>query len=208
MLWKTCAMAVALCVVAVGCSPEGESSTSSEKPQLSDDASTANEPEPSSESQPASAKLTAEEITIRVATPEQYAEVIEAHRGKVVLVDFWATWCAVCIRRFPHTVEMSETYADQGLVVVSMAVDDVEQQDAALEILKSQKAAFENLLASHGGSDESFEAYNITSGALPHYKVYGRDGSLFKSFLVDATADSTFTPEDVEQAVKAALGEK
>ncbi len=207
MLWKTCAMAVALCVVAVGCSREDDSSSSSEEPQSARERSATVENE--SESPPTEPASTAKAITIRRAvTPEQYADVIDSHQGKVVLVDFWATWCSACIQRFPHTVAMSRNLADEGLVVVSMAIDDPEQRDAALAILKKHNASFENLMASAGVSDESFEAYEITSGALPHYKVYGRDGSLFKSFLVDATAESTFTPEDVEQAVKTALGEK
>ncbi|GAB4190237.1 MAG: hypothetical protein Kow00105_04630 [Phycisphaeraceae bacterium] len=41
-------------------------------------------------------------------------------QGKVVLLDFWATWCGPCIASIPHTNELAEKYADQGLVVIGV----------------------------------------------------------------------------------------
>lgn len=39
-------------------------------------------------------------------------------RGKVVLIDFWATWCGPCVRSIPHLIKMHEQYAAKGLVIV------------------------------------------------------------------------------------------
>lgn len=41
-------------------------------------------------------------------------------RGKTVLIDFWATWCAPCVRSMPHIQKVHEDYKDQGLVVLGI----------------------------------------------------------------------------------------
>lgn len=45
------------------------------------------------------------------------------YRGKVVLVDFWASWCTPCIRSFPWMDEMVEKYGDQGFEVIAINMD-------------------------------------------------------------------------------------
>jgi thiol-disulfide isomerase/thioredoxin len=46
------------------------------------------------------------------------------HEGKVVLVNFWATWCAPCRVEIPWLIEFQEKYGPQGFVVVGVAMDD------------------------------------------------------------------------------------
>ncbi|RMG36286.1 MAG: TlpA family protein disulfide reductase [Planctomycetota bacterium] len=146
-------------------------------------------------------------VRARVVRPEQFPEVLAKHKGKVVLVDFWATWCAPCRKSFPHTVAMAEKYADRGLAVITVAFDEPDAYDDVLKFLVEQHATrTENLICAHGGSEESFAGYSIRSGALPHFKVYDRNGKLFASFEIDPLAEKQFTLEDVEKAVLDALG--
>jgi len=49
---------------------------------------------------------------------------VAALRGKVLLVDFWATWCEPCRQELPFLQKLHERYADQGLVVVGVSVDE------------------------------------------------------------------------------------
>lgn len=47
----------------------------------------------------------------------------DALKGKVVVIDFWATWCPPCVHEIPGYVELQKKYADQGLVIVGLSVD-------------------------------------------------------------------------------------
>lgn len=139
------------------------------------------------------------EVTIREVDADGYAEELAKHKGKVVLVDFWATWCVPCRRDFPHTVEMANEYGDHGLAVISVSMDDPDSKDQAVEFLQKQNATFTNLLSSLGGEEEGMAAFGIESGSLPHYKIYDRNGNLVKTFEQDP--DMSWGHEQVHQAV-------
>ena len=49
---------------------------------------------------------------------------LSSYRGKVVLLDFWATWCVPCREETPHFVEMQRQYGDRGLQVIGVSMDD------------------------------------------------------------------------------------
>ncbi len=144
-------------------------------------------------------------ITLVVADAQQYAEVIRKHKGKIVLVDFWATWCTPCVKQFPHTVELSKKYAGE-VAVVSVSLDVPETDQArVLKFLKNRGAAFDNLISALGAGEASAEAFDIESG-VPHYKIYDREGQLFAAFSADP--DSPPLPEVIDLKLHELLGEK
>lgn len=49
---------------------------------------------------------------------------LSAYRGRVVLLDFWATWCEPCREETPHFVELQDKYRDQGLQILGVSMDD------------------------------------------------------------------------------------
>ena len=49
---------------------------------------------------------------------------LSSYRGKVVLLDFWATWCYPCREEIPHFVEFQQKYGDRGLQVIGVSMDD------------------------------------------------------------------------------------
>src|SRR5207247_2624252 len=113
-------------------------------------------------------------------------------RGKVVVLDLWASWCGPCRQSFPHLVEMHHKYADRGLVCVSASIDEVGDKEKALKFLQSQNATFANYLIEDG--DVAMRYFGVNG--IPSVFVYDRDGQMAGPFHEYDT---------VEKAVKSLL---
>ena len=137
-----------------------------------------------------------------------YDEVIARLKGKVVLVDCWATWCLPCVEQLPHTSELFRRHRDAGLAVVTLSMDEPADKDEVRAILLNNGAgSLSNLLSEYGGGSDAVDAFEVPGGALPHYKLYDRAGKLRRTFALDPAAKTQFTPADVDRAVAELLAE-
>jgi thiol-disulfide isomerase/thioredoxin len=143
-------------------------------------------------------------IALRVTGAEGYEEVLAELHGKVVLVDFWATWCAPCIEQFPHTVALERKYRDRGLAVVGVSLNEPVEAPQVQEFLARHDARFENLLSKYDSGVRAIKAFGLP-GPIPCYRVYDREGVLRREFGVDPRAPRQFTAEDIEAAVAGLL---
>jgi thiol-disulfide isomerase/thioredoxin len=162
----------------VGC-VEGERPTSTAKPQAAADTV---------------------QVSLSVTDADGLRAAIERHRGKVVLIDFWATWCLPCVEQFPHTVEMARKYRERGLAVISVSMDSPKSEPQVRAFLEKQQADFDNLMGSYTSAVEATKAFELP-GPVPCYRVYDRDGKLQREFSVDPRAEKQFTAADVEASV-------
>ena len=69
------------------------------------------------------ASLTGNPLTIKMPKVDGTAFSTESLKGKVILVDIWATWCGPCMRVLPHVVKIYQKYHGQGLEVVGVSCD-------------------------------------------------------------------------------------
>ncbi len=146
-------------------------------------------------------------ISLADASHEDFREVLKQHEGKVVFVDYWATWCPNCMEEFPHTVELAKKHADD-LAVISVAMEmdpkDAETRKAVREFLTRQGAAFDNLLFTGDGTTEEATAGFEIDSALPHFQLYDRTGKLIRKFTY-SDADNPLSREDIDKAIAEAL---
>ncbi len=66
----------------------------------------------------------AAEASLQIPTMEGTNTSLDQYKGKVVLVNFWATWCAPCRIEIPWLIEFNEKYGPKGLVILGVAMDD------------------------------------------------------------------------------------
>jgi thiol-disulfide isomerase/thioredoxin len=145
-------------------------------------------------------------IDLKAVDRASYDATLADLRGKVVLVDFWATWCGPCLEQLPHSTALAEERRDDGLVVVTVSMDDPEEVDRIKSTLASRGGqATVNLVSADGGGSRSMSAFDVTGGALPHYKLYDRIGELKQTFGTDPSAEVQFTADDIASAVDVLL---
>lgn len=149
------------------------------------------------------------EVEVSTVDRQGYDAVVAKHRGKVVLVDFWATWCLPCIEQLPHTLELGRRFGDGGLAVVTVSCDEPAESDRVAKLLSSKQASgATNLISQFGGSPRTMEEFEITSGAVPFYKLYDRKGQLRQTFGIDPVAKKQFTPAEIDAAIEQLLAER
>jgi thiol-disulfide isomerase/thioredoxin len=139
-------------------------------------------------------------ISLRITGVEGYEETLTKLRGNVVLVDFWATWCAPCIEKFPHLVALHRKYGDRGLAVVGVSLNTPEEESQVREFLAQNEAHFENLLSKYDSGVRAIKGFGLP-GPIPCYRVYDRSGVLIREFVVDPRSAKQFTVEDIEAAI-------
>jgi len=141
------------------------------------------------------------------ATPEKAAVLVEKSldggdvslaqfKGKVVLVDFWATWCAPCLEELPDLVTLRDKYAPQGFEILGVSMDE-DGAKAVKKLLKKQPLPYP--LALNGGEQEP---KGWTVPGLPTAYLVGRDGMVRKRWFGEKDMD------ELKREVEAALAAK
>lgn len=142
------------------------------------------------------------EITLQKADEKEFAAWLETQRGRVVFVDFWATWCVQCVELFPHTVDLHKKFGNRGLAIASISFDDPAEEAPVKEFLTRQGATFANFITPYDAM-KAAEAFAIDGGALPHFRLYDREGKLVKKFFQGP--DSKFQPSDIDREIESLL---
>ena len=116
------------------------------------------------------------------------------YKGKVLLINFWATWCPPCKAELPGLIALHDQYKDKGLMIVGISEDD--DPETLRSFAAEWKITYPMLVGL--GEDELFDAYGPLYG-LPTSVIVGRDGAVCGRHVGPATK------EEFEREIKALL---
>ena len=129
---------------------------------------------------------------------------LSSYKGKAVLINFWATWCAPCKIETPWLIELRNQYAAQGFEVLGISADDLDRDDPAkLADDKKQIARFVQQMQMN---------YPVLIDADSISKPYGGLDELPASFFVDrngtviAEQVGLTSKDEIEANIKKSLG--
>ncbi|MDP1558241.1 MAG: TlpA disulfide reductase family protein [Nitrosomonas sp.] len=106
-------------------------------------------------------------------------QAISQWKGNVLVINFWATWCAPCREEIPEFIELQEKYHDQGLRFIGIAID---QEEKVIAYSKEFSINYPVLIGGSGAMVLA-EAAGNTQSALPYTLVINREGEIVNTFL-------------------------
>ncbi len=117
---------------------------------------------------------------VKLVKPEQYrARVVAPKKGRVLLVNFWATWCDPCREEMPALAASAKEFPTRDLAVVLVSTDSLKKTPDVAKFLAKEKIPFVCWQAKSRDPQTFIDAVDKSwSGAIPYTLVYDRAGTL------------------------------
>jgi len=105
------------------------------------------------------------------------------YKGKVVILDFWATWCPPCVKEIPHFNQLNKTYGAKGLVVLGVSVD--EGGLAAVQKFKKKTAVDYKIVLGDDKTHDTYQGYlpREERGGIPFTFVIDKQGMIRQHYV-------------------------
>src|SRR5204863_5427231 len=100
------------------------------------------------------------------------------YRGKLVLVDFWATWCAPCRAEMPNVLAASERWREKGFEVVGVTIDAAGDGAKVREFVQAKGIPWRQVHYANAPSNAVAALYGVHG--VPHTVLVGRDGRILR----------------------------
>lgn len=131
---------------------------------------------------------------------------LEDYRGKVLVVDFWGTFCPPCVKQVPELVKLNDKYRDRGLVMVGLTADPKSDQKLVEEFIKKFAVNYQI------GYDNSWIASAFLKGTedasgsppIPQLFVIARDGRVVEHLIGEQPGRMEYLEKVVNEQLGAA----
>ena len=125
------------------------------------------------------AKWDAEPVAIGTIDNEGVAKLVKNDTKNLLVVNVWATWCGPCINELPEFVTMNRMYRSRNFKLVTISMDELDQKDAALKVLREHHLSNTNYILKTTSKDAFAEALDKEwPGPLPYTLVIAPGGKV------------------------------
>ena len=147
------------------------------------------------------AKWNAEEVTLKPIDERGVTELVRNRGDKWLLVNLWATWCAPCVVELSEFVTMNRMYRGRNFQLVTLNLDDVQERDAVLKVLRERHVSSTNYIVDIEDRDRFAEVFDKEwPGPLPHTILIAPGGKV----VYRATGETN--PLEIKRAIVEQLG--
>jgi thiol-disulfide isomerase/thioredoxin len=113
-----------------------------------------------------------------------YPKLVAGHKGKVLLVNFWATWCVPCRKEMPELTKLQAKLKAKGFQFITVSADEPEQEQDAVNFLDKYGVPKPAYLKRAKDDDKFINSIDPKwSGALPALFLYDRSGKKIRSYF-------------------------
>lgn len=112
--------------------------------------------------------------------PGDFGKFKDSAKGKVLVLNFWATWCGPCVAEFPELVALDAKYRDKGVKFVGITADDPEDvQPKVIPFIKKHQVKFDIVQQNIEDSEQLMNQITKDwNGVIPVTVVYDKQGNL------------------------------
>jgi len=100
-------------------------------------------------------------------------------KDKVLIIDFWTTWCSGCVAEIPHFIELQEEYEEQGFEIITISLDEGGAADVKNFLKKKPLKVNYTMLIGNQGISTGYK----TKGILPTTFVVDRTGKIRRKYV-------------------------
>ena len=144
-------------------------------------------------------KNVVEVTSVKSYTYNELKPLLEKNDGKTYVINFWATWCAPCVKELPYFEKLREEYIDKDVEVILVSLDFPKQIDKRLIPFINKKQLKSNVIVLNDVNEDVWikDIDSTWSGALPATLIYSKKGRKF--------FEQSFEYEELEKEVQSLL---
>lgn len=104
--------------------------------------------------------------------------MVKEHKGKVVVVNFWATWCPPCVKEFPDIIKLYNNYQSKGVDVIAVSMNEDDEMEDIQTFIKKYKPPF-SIYRAASVDDTFYKEFNKKwFGQMPTTVIYDTNGKI------------------------------
>jgi peroxiredoxin len=121
----------------------------------------------------------AESVDLKPIDEKDLARLMRNETDKLLVVNVWASWCGPCVAELPDFVTMNRMYRKRNFQMITISIDEPEQKDAALRILRENHASMTNYISSVTDRDKLADIIDKDwAGPIPHTVLIAPGGKI------------------------------